>query len=223
MVVIIIEIGVILCEIYVILCDLVCIMNEVLVVFEQILVLVGSGQVGLICMGDIMQNVMDVVGLVSVKLVIFNEKVGNINQVVIIIIKVVDQINLLLLNVVIEVEKVGEYGCGFLVVVIEICCLVDQIVVVIYDIEVMVKEIQLVVVVGVMGMDKFFDQVWCGMQDVQIVGSQLLQIIVQVQVFVLCFQIVNEGMQVQVSSVEQINQVLVQFFEVVQQIVELLQ
>lgn len=83
--------------------------------------LVGVSQSGFMCMEDIMCGVMEVVGLVNVKLVIFNEKVININQVVLIIIKVVDQMNLLLLNVVIEVEKVGEYGCGFVVVVMEIC------------------------------------------------------------------------------------------------------
>lgn len=170
-VVIIMEIGVIFCEIVVILCDLVWIMSEVFGVVEQILILVGFGQLGLVCMEEIMYYVMGVVDLVNVKLVIFNEKVGNINQVVIIIVKVVDQINLFLLNVVIEVEKVGEYGCGFVVVVIEVCWLVDQIVVVIYDIEQMVCEIQLVVLVGVMGMDKFFEEVCCGIVEVGQVGE----------------------------------------------------
>jgi hypothetical protein len=50
-----------------------------------------------------------------------------------------------------------------------------------YDIEQMVKEIQSAVSVGVMGMDKFSEEVRRGMQEVQHVGGELSQIIRQVQ------------------------------------------
>ena len=61
------------------------------------------------------------------------------------------------------------------------------------------------------------------MQDVQTAGSQLSQIIAQVQALAPRFQIVNEGMQAQASSAEQINQALVQLSEAAQQTVESLQ
>jgi len=175
------EIGATSREIHATSRDLVRTMNEVSVVSEQTSALAGSGQAGLTRMGDTMQNVMDAAGSVSAKLAILNEKAGNINQVVTTITKVADQTNLLSLNAAIEAEKAGEHGRGFSVVATEIRRLADQTAVATYDIEVMVKEIQSAVAAGVMGMDKFSDQVRRGMQDVQTAGSQLSQIIAQVQ------------------------------------------
>ncbi len=217
------EIGATSREIHATSRDLVRTMNEVSVVSEQTSALAGSGQAGLTRMGDTMQNVMDAAGSVSAKLAILNEKAGNINQVVTTITKVADQTNLLSLNAAIEAEKAGEHGRGFSVVATEIRRLADQTAVATYDIEVMVKEIQSAVAAGVMGMDKFSDQVRRGMQDVQTAGSQLSQIIAQVQALAPRFQIVNEGMQAQASSAEQINQALVQLSEAAQQTVESLQ
>lgn len=198
-------------------------MNEVSLVSEQAATLAGSGQTGLTRMEDTMQAVMDAAGSVSGKLAILNEKAGNINQVVTTITKVADQTNLLSLNAAIEAEKAGEYGRGFSVVATEIRRLADQTAVATYDIELMVKEIQSAVAAGVMGMDKFSDQVRRGMQEVQQVGSQLSQIIAQVQALAPRFQVVNEGMQAQANSAEQINQALVQLSEAAQQTVESLQ
>ena len=217
------EIGATSREIHATSRDLVRTMNEVSVVSEQTSSLAGSGQAGLNRMGDTMQSVMDAAGSVSAKLAILNEKAGNINQVVTTITKVADQTNLLSLNAAIEAEKAGEHGRGFSVVATEIRRLADQTAVATYDIEVMVKEIQSAVAAGVMGMDKFSDQVRRGMQDVQTAGSQLSQIIAQVQALAPRFQIVNEGMQAQASSAEQINQALVQLSEAAQQTVESLQ
>jgi methyl-accepting chemotaxis protein WspA len=161
------EIGATSREIHATSRDLVRTMNEVSVVSEQTSALAGNGQAGLTRMGDTMQNVMDAAGSVSAKLAILNEKAGNINQVVTTITKVADQTNLLSLNAAIEAEKAGEHGRGFSVVATEIRRLADQTAVATYDIEVMVKEIQSAVAAGVMGMDKFSDQVRRGMQDVQ--------------------------------------------------------
>ncbi|MFJ3057585.1 methyl-accepting chemotaxis protein [Herbaspirillum sp. NPDC087042] len=217
------EIGATSREIHATSRDLVRTMNEVSVVSEQTSSLAGSGQAGLTRMEDTMQSVMDAAGSVSAKLAILNEKAGNINQVVTTITKVADQTNLLSLNAAIEAEKAGEHGRGFSVVATEIRRLADQTAVATYDIEVMVKEIQSAVAAGVMGMDKFSDQVRRGMQDVQTAGGQLSQIIAQVQALAPRFQIVNEGMQAQASSAEQINQALVQLSEAAQQTVESLQ
>ena len=128
-----------------------------------------------------MRQVMDAAGSINAKLAVLNEKAGNINQVVTTITKVADQTNLLSLNAAIEAEKAGEYGRGFAVVATEIRRLADQTAVATYDIEQMVKEIQSAVSAGVMGMDKFSEEVRRGMQEVQQVGGQLSQIIQQVQ------------------------------------------
>ncbi|MNR79402.1 Methyl-accepting chemotaxis protein McpB [compost metagenome] len=217
------EIGATSREIFATSRDLVRTMNEVSLVSEQTATLAGSGQTGLTRMEDTMQAVMDAAGSVSGKLAILNEKAGNINQVVTTITKVADQTNLLSLNAAIEAEKAGEYGRGFSVVATEIRRLADQTAVATYDIELMVKEIQSAVAAGVMGMDKFSDQVRRGMQEVQQVGGQLSQIIAQVQALAPRFQVVNEGMQAQANSAEQINQALVQLSEAAQQTVESLQ
>ncbi|WP_432239250.1 methyl-accepting chemotaxis protein [Herbaspirillum robiniae] len=217
------EIGATSREIFATSRDLVRTMNEVSVVSDQTSTLAGSGQAGLTRMEDTMQSVMDAAGSVSAKLAILNEKAGNINQVVTTITKVADQTNLLSLNAAIEAEKAGEHGRGFSVVATEIRRLADQTAVATYDIEVMVKEIQSAVAAGVMGMDKFSDQVRRGMQEVQNAGNQLSQIIAQVQALSPRFQMVNEGMQAQANSAEQINQALVQLSEAAQQTVESLQ
>jgi methyl-accepting chemotaxis protein WspA len=217
------EIGATSREIFATAKDLVRTMNEVSQVSEQTATLAGNGHVGLTRMEDTMQAVMDAAGSVSGKLAILNEKAGNINQVVTTITKVADQTNLLSLNAAIEAEKAGEYGRGFSVVATEIRRLADQTAVATYDIELMVKEIQSAVAAGVMGMDKFSDQVRRGMTEVQQVGGQLSQIIAQVQALAPRFQVVNEGMQAQSNSAEQINQALVQLSEAAQQTVESLQ
>ncbi|KAF1044365.1 MAG: Methyl-accepting chemotaxis protein McpB [Herbaspirillum frisingense] len=214
------EIGATSREIFATSRDLVRTMSEVSVVSEQTSNLAGNGQAGLTRMEDTMQSVMDAAGSVSAKLAILNEKAGNINQVVTTITKVADQTNLLSLNAAIEAEKAGEHGRGFSVVATEIRRLADQTAVATYDIEVMVKEIQSAVAAGVMGMDKFSDQVRRGMQEVQNAGGQLSQIIAQVQALAPRFQMVNEGMQAQANSAEQINQALVQLSEAAQQTVE---
>ena len=149
-----------------------------------------------------------------------SEKANNINQVVTTITKVADQTNLLSLNAAIEAEKAGEAGRGFSVVATEIRRLADQTAVATYDIEQTVKEIQSAVAAGVMGMDKFSDQVRRGMQDVQQVGEQLTQIIQQVQTLAPRFLEVSEGMQAQASGAEQISDALTQLTEASQQTVQ---
>ena len=134
--------------------------------------------------------------------------------------KVADQTNLLSLNAAIEAEKAGEYGRGFAVVATEIRRLADQTAVATYDIEQMVKDIQSAVSAGVMGMDKFSQEVRQGMQDVQQVGGQLSEIIQQVQALAPRCEAVNEGMQAQATGAEQITQALAQLSEAAQQTVE---
>ncbi|MFY0479437.1 methyl-accepting chemotaxis protein [Achromobacter marplatensis] len=200
--------------------ELVRTMTEVSSAAEQTASLAGSGQVGLARMEDTMRNVVGAAGSVNAKLAILNEKASNITQVVTTITKVADQTNLLSLNAAIEAEKAGEYGRGFVVVATEIRRLADQTAVATYDIEQMVREIQSSVSAGVMGMDKFSEEVRRGMADMQQVGEQLSQIIQQVQTLAPRVQMVNEGMQAQATGAEQINQALQQLSDAAQQTVE---
>ncbi|CAM2155252.1 methyl-accepting chemotaxis protein WspA [Paraburkholderia tropica] len=214
------EIGATSREIFATARDLVRTMGEVATVAEQSASLATTSQSGLTHMEDTMRSVMEAAGSVNAKLAILNEKAVSINQVVATITKVADQTNLLSLNAAIEAEKAGEYGRGFAVVATEIRRLADQTAVATYDIEQTVKEIQSAVSAGVMGMDKFAEEVRRGMHDVQLVGGQLSQIIGAVQTLAPRFQVVNDGMQAQATSAEQITQALIQLSEAAQQTAE---
>jgi methyl-accepting chemotaxis protein WspA len=200
--------------------ELVKTMNEVATVAEQSAALAGVGQAGLAHMGETMKQVMDAAGSINSKLAVLNEKAANINQIVTTITKVADQTSLLSLNAAIEAEKAGEHGRGFAVVATEIRRLADQTAVATYDIEQMVKHIQSAVSAGVMGMDKFSEEVRRGMQEVQEVGGQLSHIIDQVQALAPRMESVNEGMQAQSTGAEQISHALSQLTDAAQQTVE---
>ncbi len=199
--------------------ELLTTMNEVSAVAEQSATLAGSGRVGLTRMEGIMRHVIEAAGSINAKLAVLNEKAGNINQVVTTITKVADQTNLLSLNAAIEAEKAGEYGRGFAVVATEIRRLADQTAVATYDIEQMVKDIQSAVSAGVMGMDKFSEEVRRGMQEIQLVSDQLSQIIHQVQALAPRCESVNEGMQAQATGAGQISEALAGLSDAAQQTV----
>jgi methyl-accepting chemotaxis protein WspA len=200
--------------------ELVNTMNEVSTVAEQTAGLASNGQAGLARMETTMKQVTEAAASINAKLVVLNEKASKINQVVTTITKVADQTNLLSLNAAIEAEKAGEAGRGFAVVATEIRRLADQTGVATYDIEQTVKEIQSAVAAGVMGMDKFSEEVRRGMHEVQQVGEQLSQIIHQVQTLAPRCVAVSEGMQAQATGAEQISDALAQLTEASQQTVE---
>jgi methyl-accepting chemotaxis protein WspA len=197
-------------------------MNDVSAVAEQSASLAGNSQNGMTRMETTMHQIMDAAGTVNDKLVILNDKATGITQVVTTITKVADQTNLLSLNAAIEAEKAGEEGRGFAVVASEIRRLADQTAVATLDIEVMVKEIQTAVSAGVMGMDKFSEEVRRGMAEVRSVSDQLSQILHNVQALAPQLQAVNEGMQAQSTGAEQITDALTHLAEAVQQTVEAL-
>ncbi|HEX2011783.1 MAG TPA: methyl-accepting chemotaxis protein, partial [Roseateles sp.] len=187
---------------------------------EQTAALAGSGQMGIARMDEVMRQLSSAAELVGAKLALLNEKAGGINQVVTTIVKVADQTNLLSLNAAIEAEKAGEYGRGFAVVATEVRRLADQTAVATYDIEQMVREIQSAVSAGVMGMDKFSEEVRRGSAEMGQVSEQLSQIIQQIQALAPRVQLVNEGMQTQSTGAEQINEALGQLGEANGQTVE---
>jgi methyl-accepting chemotaxis protein WspA len=195
-------------------------MNEVNQVAEQTTSLAGSGQTAIGRMESIMRQIMDASGSITGKLAVLSEKTTNINSVVTTITKVADQTNLLSLNAAIEAEKAGEYGLGFAVVAMEIRRLADQTAVATYDIEKMVKEMQTAVSAGVMGMDKFSEEVRRGVDEVRQVSTHLAQIIHQVQTLTPRFHTVNEGMHAQATGAQQISETLTQLSEAAQQTAE---
>jgi methyl-accepting chemotaxis protein WspA len=194
--------------------------NDVTECAEQTANMAGTSQSGLTSMEATMRQVMEAGGAVNAKLAVLNEKASNINQVVTTITKVADQTNLLSLNAAIEAEKAGEHGRGFAVVATEIRRLADQTAIASYDIEQLVKEMQSAVSAGVMGMDKFSEEVRRGVHEVGQVSEQLAQIIGQVQALTPQFETVNEGMQSQSNGAQQISEALGQLTEAAQQTVD---
>jgi len=180
----------------------------------------ASGQTSLQRMADTMKQMMEATASIGSKLAVLNEKAANINTVVTTINKVADQTNLLSLNAAIEAEKAGEYGVGFAVVATEIRRLADQTAVATWDIEQMVKEMQSAVSAGVMGMDKFSEEVRRGVDEVRQVGGQLSRIIEQVQALIPRFESVNDGMQSQATGAAQISESMAQLSDTAQQTAE---
>lgn len=200
--------------------ELVKTMKDVTEVAERTATLAGSGQADLARMDATIRQITEASGSISSRLAVVSEKAGNITKVVTTIAKVADQTNLLSLNASIEAEKAGEYGRGFAVVATEIRRLADQTAISTHDIEQIVREMHAAVSAGVMGMDKFSEEVRRGVEVVSHVSSQLTQIIQQVQALTPNFESVNEGMQSQSQGAQQISDALMQLSDGVEQTVE---
>jgi methyl-accepting chemotaxis protein len=197
--------------------DLVGMMNDAFHVAEETTGLANGGQEGLTRMRETMRELSDSASLIHTKLDVLNQKAGNINQVITTITKIADRTNLLSLNAAIEAEKAGEYGRGFSVVATEIRRLADQTAVATDEIEQMVKEMQAAVTTGVMGMNKFSEDVRQGVAEAQGVSTQLNQIIEQVQALTPRFELVNQGVQSQAGGGAQISESLSQLGRTVRQ------
>jgi methyl-accepting chemotaxis protein WspA len=185
-------------------------MTELSEVAEQTSALALGGQGGLHRMESTMGQIGAASDLINSRLALLSEKAANIGMVVTTINKVADQTNLLSLNAAIEAEKAGEHGRGFAVVAREIRRLADQTAIATFDIEQIVKEMQSAVSAGVMGIDKFADEVRRGREAISEVTTQLSEIITQVQTLPPSFESVNEGVQSQSISAAQISEALAQ-------------
>lgn len=200
--------------------ELVQTIKEIATVAEQTASIAANGQTGLNQMKATMQQVVEASALINTRLATLSEKAGNIGTVVTTITKVADQTNLLSLNAAIEAEKAGDYGRGFSVVATEIRRLADQTAVSTADIEQIVKEMQSAVAAGVMGMDRFSEEVHRGSDVVRQVSDELSQIIRHVQALTPNFETVSEGMQSQSQGAQQISDALSQLSEASKQTVE---
>lgn len=200
--------------------ELVRTMDDLMASADAMSGLAGNGQQGLSRMEATMHQITEATAAINARFAVLNDRAANINTVVTTIAKVADRTNLLSLNAAIEAEKAGEYGRGFAVVASEIRRLADQTAEATTDIEQMVREIQSAISAGVMGTDKFSEEVRRAVQSVGEVGSQLGEIIQQVQSVTPRFETVVEGMQSQSDGAQQISEALEQLGEASQQTVE---
>jgi methyl-accepting chemotaxis protein WspA len=191
-------------------------MNQVSSMAEKTSSLATSGKAGLTMMETIMRQMVEAAGNIASKLAILNEKAGSITTIITTISKVADQTNLLSLNAAIEAEKAGEYGRSFAVIAREIRRLADQTANALMDIEKMVNEMVSAVSAGVMGVDKFSEEIHTGVKQATTVGEQLTEIIEQVQQQTVGFETVNQGMQNQSRGAEEINDSITQLSEAAQ-------
>ncbi len=180
----------------------------------------SEGHAGLSRIDEAMGKMEDATGAIVSKLAVLSEKAGNIAGVVKTINKVADQTNLLSLNAAIEAEKAGEYGTGFAVVATEIRRLADQTAIATYDIEKMVQDVQSAVSAGVMGMDKFAEEVRRSVDDIRQIGGQLSDIIEKVQELMPHMEAVSEGMESQSLGAQQISEAVSKLNDTAQQTAE---
>ncbi len=169
-----------------------------------------KGKSSLVGLDSAMVNLNVSTQSITTKLSIISEKANKISSVVTAINKISEQTNLLSFNAAIEAEKAGEYGKGFSVVAREISRLADQTAVATEDIEKMVKEMQSSVSSGVMEMDKFSDEVRKGAGHINLVASQLGEVIEQVNDFAPSFTTFAQGMEQQTESAMQISETMTQ-------------
>ncbi|MDD3117764.1 MAG: methyl-accepting chemotaxis protein, partial [Victivallales bacterium] len=188
-------------------------MNEVAEASNNAADLADAGRSGLSKMEKSMEQLAAATATISGKLALINEKTGNIGNVVETITKVADQTNLLSLNASIEAEKAGEFGKGFAVVAREIRRLADQTAVATLDIVKMVKDMQSAVSSGVMGMDKFSEEVRQSVRDTETINSQIGGIIREVQTLPVKFDQVIDGMKQQTVGAQQISDAMEQLSE----------
>lgn len=195
-------------------------MNEISHIADETSHKAAASQQALSQMDETMRQMVEASNAISSKLAILNEKAGNINAVVNLIIKIADQTNLLSLNAAIEAEKAGEYGLGFSVVATEIRRLSDQTSIATFDIEQILKEMQSQVFVSVMGMDKFAEEIRRNVDDVRKISFQLSEVIEQTKQLSPRFERIFEGMQAQNVGTDQITEAMSQFSEGINQTAE---
>jgi methyl-accepting chemotaxis protein WspA len=190
--------------------ELLATMEGVNAVAGQTAQVAEGGRASLAGMDDAMRRLEQATASISARLATIHEKAADISSVVTTITKVADQTNLLSVNAAIEAEKAGEQGLGFLVLAREIRRLADQTAVATLDIEQMVRHMQGAVTAGVMEMDGFAAEVKRGVASTAQVGSQLGQIIGQVQTLSERFDSVNHGMRSQSQGARQISDAMAQ-------------
>lgn len=180
----------------------------------------SHGQSDLARMVAAMQAMEEASRAISGKLDKINQKSDEISGIISTITKVADQTNLLSLNAAIEAEKAGRYGLGFKVVAREIRRLADQTAVSTLDIEATVKEVHAVVSSGVTETDRFIAGVRRSANDAVEAGSQLREVIEQVQIFLPRFDEVRAAVKSQTERTAELHQSMARLNEEMQAAIE---
>jgi methyl-accepting chemotaxis protein len=154
---------------------------------------------------------------IASKLQAIHEQSGAIHSVVAAIVQIADRTNLLSLNAAIEAEKAGAAGAGFSVVAREIRRLANMTSVSTLEIEHIADEMTTAVSAGMTESDRFSQQIRRSVETVRCVEGQLAQILDQVKDLLPNFEYVNEGVQDQAHSAQQIGMAMGQLNEVAQQ------
>lgn len=188
--------------------SLLCTVQEVSEVSNHTSALATNGQNSLAGMEVILQSIVQGSQEIASKLGVLKEKTDKINNVITTITKVADQTNLLSLNTAIEAERAGELGRGFMIIANEIRRLADQTALATLNIENVINEIIEAVITSVMGVDAFSKQIQAGVNEINLVKGQLIQIIEGVHHLTDRFCTVSQVMQTQSTGAEQINAAL---------------
>jgi ligand-binding sensor protein len=166
----------------------------------------GHGQSELAGMVSAMQKLEEASRGISSKLEKISQQSDIISGIIGTITEVADQTNLLSLNAAIEAEKAGQHGLGFGVVAREIRRLADQTAASTLDIENTVKDMQAVVSTGVTKTDSFIAGVRRSVSDAVSIGSQLREVIEQVQAFLPRFDEVRTAVKSQTELTTRLHQ-----------------
>jgi methyl-accepting chemotaxis protein WspA len=180
-------------------------MEQVSAMAEQTTLAAGNSKDNLDHIDAVMRELLEGTKVISSKLEVMNQHANNISRVVTTITIVADQTNLLSLNAALEAERAGEYGAGFAVVAREIRRLSDRTAVATLEIELMIKEMQSAVEIGVIEMDKFTKSVVYSVEDVDRISDQVTEVIQQVQGLTPRFEQVSQSVEEQSQGAQQIS------------------
>lgn len=169
-----------------------------------------SGKSGLSYIETISKKLIDTSKSLNQKLNVIKENAEEITGIISTITSVADQTNLLSLNAAIEAEKAGQFGLGFSVVAKEIRRLADQTAIATLDIEQIIQRMTVSVKDGVKEMEIFSGEIVKSFGEITKVSSNLEEIISAVQQLLPGFESVNEGLQTQAVSAQNINQSIIQ-------------
>jgi methyl-accepting chemotaxis protein WspA len=172
--------------------------------------IVQSGHEKLTMMNEAMSSIVTASQSISRNLDNINKKANDISGIIKTIDKISDNTTLLSLNAAIQAEKAGNHGKGFSVIARRINDLAEQTSKATNDIEFMVKQMQNSVSAGVMEMDKFGKEVQSNTEDVNLLGTQLSEIIETVTNLSPVFLDLNTHIEHQSDEASQIYDMIAQ-------------